>query len=296
MMRPLLEGLECVDEVWFLTDEDALDTVTARMREAGVDTVVHLQPNPVVEEAAARAEIPQRMGFAKDGAQWLTHSLPYPKKQGTRHESRYAFELFAMLGVPEPSGELFPALRPDPDAPSRLQGKWQDAPAAYGVLHLGVYGAKPRVPTDYFAAVAELYREYSCATVLVGEHESEPELPPFFEAVRGKELDVHNLYGRLDLAELACVLGGARAYFSRDTGPAHLAAAMGCPTVTWFLQPNPVMHPRRWKPLGAHSFVLCAPVRQRSWEDEHAFARRSLKRIGVEEVVGKVREALEVER
>ncbi|WP_309131484.1 glycosyltransferase family 9 protein [Brevibacterium sp.] len=56
-----------------------------------------------------------------------------------------------------------------------------------------------------------------------------------------------DLGGALDVAGLADLLARARALIVGNTGPAHLAAAVGTPVVSLF---SPVVPPRRWLPYG----------------------------------------------
>ena len=62
-----------------------------------------------------------------------------------------------------------------------------------------------------------------------------------------------DLTGRTSLAELAGVLAGARAVVVGNTGPAHLAAAVGTPVVSLFA---PVVALERWRPWGVPTVVL----------------------------------------
>jgi D-sedoheptulose 7-phosphate isomerase len=62
-----------------------------------------------------------------------------------------------------------------------------------------------------------------------------------------------DLGGRTDLAELAAVLDGADAVVAPNTGPAHLAAAVGTPVVSLFA---PVVPAERWAPHGVPTAVL----------------------------------------
>ena len=55
------------------------------------------------------------------------------------------------------------------------------------------------------------------------------------------------------MAELAGVLSGASAVVVGNTGPAHLAAAVGTPVVSIFA---PVVPLERWRPWGVPSVVL----------------------------------------
>jgi ADP-heptose:LPS heptosyltransferase len=62
-----------------------------------------------------------------------------------------------------------------------------------------------------------------------------------------------DLTGRTSMAELAAVLSGAAAVVVGNTGPAHLAAAVGTPVVSIFA---PVVPLERWRPWGVPTVVL----------------------------------------
>jgi ADP-heptose:LPS heptosyltransferase len=76
---------------------------------------------------------------------------------------------------------------------------------------------------------------------------------------------VTDLGGRTSLAELAQVLAGARCVVVGNTGPAHLAAAVGTPVVSLFAPTVPAV---RWRPwMVPHELigvdVPCAGCRAR---------------------------------
>ena len=77
-----------------------------------------------------------------------------------------------------------------------------------------------------------------------------------------------------DLYELACWLAGARIYIGNDSGPTHLAAAVGTPVVALFGPTDPAV----WAPRGPHVALAVAPA---------------LDSITVERVAGLVRNMLE---
>jgi ADP-heptose:LPS heptosyltransferase len=62
-----------------------------------------------------------------------------------------------------------------------------------------------------------------------------------------------DLGGRTTFAELAGVLEGASAVVAGNTGPAHLAAAVGTPVVSLFA---PVVPAIRWAPYGVRHVLL----------------------------------------
>lgn len=96
-----------------------------------------------------------------------------------------------------------------------------------------------------------------------------------------------DLGGHTDLAGLAGVLAGADAVVVGNTGPAHLAAAVGTPVVSLFAPTVPAV---RWRPWGvAHELlyvdVPCAGCRARECPVP---GHPCLGGIGVDEVVAAV--------
>ncbi|MFI9454771.1 glycosyltransferase family 9 protein [Amycolatopsis sp. NPDC052450] len=79
--------------------------------------------------------------------------------------------------------------------------------------------------------------------------------------------DALDLGGRTGLSELAAVLAGADVVVAPNTGPAHLAAAVGTPVVSLFA---PVVPSSRWAPYGVPSEVL---------GDQHAACKDSRARV-----------------
>ncbi len=68
---------------------------------------------------------------------------------------------------------------------------------------------------------------------------------------------VTDLGGRTSLAELAELLAGARCVVVGNTGPAHLAAAVGTPVVSLFAPTVPAV---RWRPWRVPHELLYAQV------------------------------------
>lgn len=117
----------------------------------------------------------------------------------------------------------------------------------YVVVHPGasVPARAPR-PEDARAIVAELVRRGRRVVVTGG--------PVEISLTAAVAADVAvDLGGRTDLATLAAVLEAADAVVVGNTGPAHLAAALGTPVVSLFA---PVVPLERWHPWGVPVRVL----------------------------------------
>jgi heptosyltransferase-2 len=64
---------------------------------------------------------------------------------------------------------------------------------------------------------------------------------------------VYNLAGKTTLGQLVSLLKRCSLLVSNDSGPVHVAAALGTPVVSIFTRNQPGINPERWKPLGEKS-------------------------------------------
>ncbi len=272
-----------------------MEALATQLRQLKADGIVHLHSDPEVEEAAAKAGIPRRVGFRENGDQWLTESLPYLKKRGDKHEGFYNFDLLKLLGVPAPS-KLVPQITPEPGARDRLGAKLPAGigPGDYAVLHVGAHTGKPRIAPEYFVAAARwLNQEPRLRVVLIGAELGDQNAAAILAGAGRAESWIHDLCGQTDLAESAFLLRDAAVVFGRDSGPAHLAAAMGVRTVTLMMDSEPANSGKRWTPLGDFSRVLDKPLKRGWFESKIAFGERNLRQYTPAEVVAAIKAALE---
>lgn len=160
-----------------------------------------------------------------------------------------------------------------------LSEKRLDAP--YIVLAPGaVYGAAKVWPLERYAALAGRAAEHTGMRVLVLG--SEAEAPRLAKIVESAVVPVRSLAGELTGGELLAVLRGAALVIGNDSGPVHLAAAMGRPTVAIFGSTSPVWTAPRGAAVRiiAHA-IECSPCFRRECPDGGA---RCLFDIGIDEV------------
>lgn len=174
--------------------------------------------------------------------------------------------------------------------------RWRDTlsekrlEAPYIVLAPGaVYGAAKVWPLERYAALAGRAAEHTGMRVLVLG--SEEEAPGLAKIVESAGVPVRSLAGELTGEELLAVLRGAALVVGNDSGPVHLAAAMGRPTVAIFGSTSPVWTAPRGAAVRivAHAFE-CSPCFSRECPDGEP---RCLLDIGIDEVFDVSRDLLE---
>jgi heptosyltransferase-3 len=115
---------------------------------------------------------------------------------------------------------------------------------------------------------------------MVGSAEEFPAATRIVAQWRGRSI---NLCGKLTPRETAAVLKKARLFVGHDSGPMHLAAAMGTPCVAIFSARN---IPKVWFPYGEHHHVIYhrTPCAGCGLEECVRFGKRCIDSITVDEV------------
>jgi len=271
-----------------------IETIAELFRMIQPDCIVHLIPDAEIEWAAARAKTPRRIGFRHQEGQWLTESRVGATKRGEKHEGLYNFDLLGLLGVSAPA-KLTPWLNPDEAARSRLAKKMPAgvSTGAYSVLHVGAHVGKPRITPEFFIAASRwLVEKHGLHVMLIGAEPGDEIVGKIMAGAGDASSRLHDFCGKTDLAEAAFLLRDAAIVFGRDSGPAHLAAAMSARTVTLMLEPERENSARRWKPLGERSWTLEKPLERRWYESRARFATRNLRQFSPTEVVDALQLAL----
>jgi ADP-heptose:LPS heptosyltransferase len=189
------------------------------------------------------ADIPLRLAHCRENPyQHLTHWVAEtdPGEDGRmRHEVRRHLDLVAAIGSTT-ERELLSLQVPE-NAYRRvrriLAGQGLDLSCPWVVIHAGATAASRRYRPEGFAQVGrELAAIHGMQVVFTGDlHEV-----PLVEEVRN--LMAHpsiTLAGRLSLADFSALIALAPLLISNNTGPVHIAAAVGTPVVDIYALTNP---------------------------------------------------------
>jgi ADP-heptose:LPS heptosyltransferase len=180
----------------------------------------------------------RRVGYANTGGAYLlTHVVPLDETVSFVEQNRRAVE--TALG-----GGARVAQPPRPLTPADLEV------AARVLSEAGLAGRRPRVaihpsggraikqwPLARWREVAtRLQRAFGAAIVFTG---SAADRALAAEVAQGLPETAHDLTGRLGVTETMAVIGALDLFLSPDTGPMHLACAVGTPSVSVFGPSDP---------------------------------------------------------
>lgn len=237
------------------------------------------------------AEIPLRLAYCRENPyQMLTDWLiETDTVEQMRHEVRRQLDLVAAIGCSTQDERLgllvaekdrLTAIHKLRDAGVNLSNPWV-------VIHPGATAPSRRYAPQNFAEVAtRLTVEDGIQVVLTGDREESV----LVESIQQMSPRSFSLAGQLTLGEIAALLQISPLLISNNTGPMHIAAAVGTPVVAIYALTNPQHTPWQVSSRVLNHDVPCRNCFKSICPEGH---HRCLQLVRPDHVVQSVRELLE---
>jgi heptosyltransferase-2 len=223
--------------------------------------------------------------------------MPRPAYSESGHQIYDYLHLVASLGAnPEPlptqlvvtPGEIAAAAKK-----FNLSSQFTNGRPIFGLNPGAEYGPAKRWPAPRFIAAAkEIQKRTKCFWVVLGGKGDVILADEIRSAIAANQLDAMSLAGQTSLRELCAVIKQCRVLFTNDTGPMHIAAALGTPVVVPFGSTSPELTGPILSPGARHQLIKsnapCSPCFQR----ECPIDFRCMNGISVERVVEAVMKAV----
>jgi ADP-heptose:LPS heptosyltransferase len=202
-----------------------IDAFFARMRARQFDIALQLHggggnSNPFVQRLGARVTAGSCAPGAPPLDRWIRYETYYP-------EVLRCVEVVRLVGAGAPA-DLAPRLSIVDDDYERAQVVLQCHDRPIAVLHPGATDPRRRWPAARFAAVGSVLAEWGFDVVVTGSDTEDEVATGVADQMIGR---ARVLAGLTSLSGLLGVLACASVVVANDTGPLHLAAAVGTPTV-----------------------------------------------------------------
>jgi heptosyltransferase-2 len=325
-LADLWRGHASVAAVIPFDPSDGVWRLAGRLRAEGFDAALVLPNSTRSALEPWLARIPNRIGYGGRGRSWfLTQRVASrngfvpmrklsageikrrigggaaapekaePLPRNAHHIFQYLHLVAALGANPEPTPPRFTMAREEVEGIAKKFGLSSESRGSRLVLGLNPgaeYGPAKRWPMERFIAAAkEIHQRTNCIWLLVGGNADVAGAEAIQSALGGPRSAAQNLAGRTSLRELMGLLSLCRAVLTNDSGPMHLAAALGVPVVAPFgstsreLTGPGVPGETRHHLLTAE--VPCSPCFRRVCPIDF----RCMEGIGVERVVEAVVEA-----
>ncbi len=258
------------------------------VRQRHFDLVLDLQRHLKSGLVSFCSRAPVRLGFHRKNTKegnWLfsTHRIP-PVKEFTLKLAQY-LKFADALGIAH--GEVHFSLRLSAEEEKRVDCLLTSTPPSFAAFFLGSRWESRFWFTDYTAEVARrLVEEFALGVVLLGGQGERK----FAEKVtRQAGVPLIDLTGQTGLRELIGIFQRARVAMGPDSGPMHVAAAVGVPVVSLWGATSPA----RSAPWGAEQLIIvgqaaCSPCYVRRCP----IGRLCMRRITPEMVLAKISQVM----
>ena len=192
------------------------------------------------------AEIPLRLAHCRENPyDLLTDWVPetdLDAQLGIRHEVQRQLDLVETVGCRASHTRLSFQVpqATQQEAGLLLAGIGISPGQPWILMHPGASAASRRYPSRHWAALVRMvHQQLGLPVVLTGD-DAEKTLIDEIRAQSGvASPHAFSLAGQLDLAQLAAIIQLASVAVSNNTGPAHIAAAVGTPVVDLYALTNP---------------------------------------------------------
>lgn len=234
-------------------DEEMVTTLRERDFDAAVIFTVYTQSPLPAALLCHLAGVPLRAAHCRENPYGLlTDWVPEPEPDRmVRHEVRRQLDLVGGLGAPTGDERLTLALPESARnrARTELAQVGIDRTQGWAIIHPGSTAGSRRYPEELWASACRaLAGEHGVQLVFTGDA-ADAEVVERVRTLAGGPGP--SLVGRLSLADLAAMLEAAPVLAAGNTGPVHLAAAVGTPVVDIYALTNP-----QHTPWGVPSRVL----------------------------------------
>ena len=257
------------------------------------DLVLLAHPSNRSNLVAFIAGIRRRIGFDRKMGFLLTDRIKHTKQFGEKHEVEYSLDLVRHLGIEPKDKQLYIPIKQKSEEWVDDVFKREGIKHADRILVIQPGASCPsRIwPAERFAQVADKLAGIYNMKVLIVNGPDETKLS---DAVfKNMHSPVVNLGGKTSISQMASIFKRSTLVISNDSGPVHIASAVGVPVISIFSRSQKGISPERWGPVGKkdryiHRKVGCIECLAHNCVKGFA----CLKAITVDDVVAAAKELL----
>ena len=257
LSEPLVRDNPVIDRVHLVQRKGLLArrrSLRAELRAERYDLTIDLQRMQKSALLGRLAGAPRYLGYdrqrCKEGA-WIWYSERIQGGSPHAHMVEQYAQFAGHLGIHSEPRHSLPEVQPE-DLRGILDGA-ESLPRV--IVHVGASKPENRwLPERYRELVQGLLAEDLGPVWLTGGPGDREDAQPT-ESALATNPGFRSMVGETSLRQLQAIIGQARLFVSCDTGPMHLAAALGVPVLALFGPADP----RRTGPFGSQHRVLRIP-------------------------------------
>ncbi len=261
--REIVEGNPYLDEVIIYDKEHYRNGIRGNLkfilalRRGRFDIALILHPTARAHMITFLAGIPERVGYDRKWGCLLTKRIPHGKQFGLKHEIDYTLDILRYIGIEARERRLYMPVKESSEY--KMEGLFErrgikDSDVVI-TLNPGASCSSKRWRPENFALVGDaLIESVRDARIVIISNLKDKAFGD--KVARLMKKGCMNLSGRTSVADVASVLKRSKLFISNDSGPVHIACAVGTPVVAIFGRSDRGLSPERWAPSGKTDIVL----------------------------------------
>ena len=274
-LRELWLHHPAVNEIISISADEGVVSTSHKLRVGHFDIALVLPNSLRTALEVWLAGIPQRTGCAGNGRSWLLTQPIKPRPNHVKMRKHTPAEIKRLVNSPAADTQhatrntqpvtvhhlhqylhlttalganpalIAPQVFITPEEIASARNKFglnEMGQSVFGLNPGAEYGPAKRWPRERFIAAArDLQQRTNCRWLIFGGKADAPLATEIESALRTPDSALHNLAGKTSLRELMALLKICRVLLTNDSGPMHIAAALGTPVVVPFGSTSPEM-------------------------------------------------------
>ena len=266
--RDIVEGNPCLDEV-IIDDRKGRHRgffgflkLALTLRKKKFDLAIIFHTKKRTNLLCFLAGIPHRVGYRNNKFGFLlTEKIKDARPEGTKHETEYCLNILRHIGMDIKTNTIklhMPIKKESEDWAERLFAEVTEGSLLNSdyviTIHPGASCISKRWPAKRFAELIDQLKEkYSAKIILIGGADNKKIAEEIKFMIKNPIID---LTDQTSVSELASLFKRCHLLISNDSGPVHVAVAVGTPVISIFGRNQAGLSPVRWRPLGEKDIVL----------------------------------------
>jgi len=234
--KPAIENLADVNKVLTMGKNEFSLKVALIIRKEKYDMVIDTWSNPRTAQIVFLSGVKYRVGFGYRGRKYA-YNIKAASARGSHHMAEHNLELLHAMNIPIISKKIHYQIKDEDNkkAKSFISQNFDLGKPVIGIVPAGGWESKRCEPEKWSEICNALLNKYDCSLLVVSGPGDEADAE-FIKDKLGEKI-VHS--HKTTLNELTAIINNCIIIIANDSGPMHISAALGKPTLGLFGPTDP---------------------------------------------------------
>ena len=237
--KPCLEDNPNINKILIMGKKEFPLSVALRIRKEKYDLLLDLWSNPRTAQITFLSGVKYRVGFAYRGRKYA-YNIRATSERGAYHSAEHNLELIKAINVPIVSKNVQYFISPSDKefAQSVFQSYFEDFELVTGIIPSGGWESKRCDASKWVEICNGLREKYNTKFLILWGPKDKEDADYIFKNLG----DSAKLAPETNIKQMSALINFCNLVIANDSGPMHISAALGKPTIGIFGPTDPVAH------------------------------------------------------